>query len=97
MLEEHVAVERTEEWNTVANQDGNEADSDLIDQTGVEKGLHGDPAVDIDVLDTLLGEVFEDLLGLARRDADLPLQACRNLSTTMGHSTGLIREQCPVW
>ena len=24
-------------------------------------------------------------------------QALRNLSTTMGHSTGLIREQCPVW
>ena len=24
-------------------------------------------------------------------------QARRNLSTTMGHSTGLIREQCPVW
>ena len=24
-------------------------------------------------------------------------QAKRNLSTTMGHSTGLIREQCPVW
>ena len=23
--------------------------------------------------------------------------AFRNLSTTMGHSTGLIREQCPVW
>ena len=23
--------------------------------------------------------------------------ALRNLSTTMGHSTGLIREQCPVW
>ena len=23
--------------------------------------------------------------------------AIRNLSTTMGHSTGLIREQCPVW
>ena len=23
--------------------------------------------------------------------------ARRNLSTTMGHSTGLIREQCPVW
>ena len=21
----------------------------------------------------------------------------RNLSTTMGHSTGLSREQCPVW
>ncbi len=34
MLEAHVAVERTEEWNTVANEDGNEADSDLIDQTG---------------------------------------------------------------
>ena len=26
-----------------------------------------------------------------------PLKAFRNLSTTMGHSTGLIREQCPVW
>ena len=25
------------------------------------------------------------------------LEANRNLSTTMGHSTGLIREQCPVW
>ena len=24
-------------------------------------------------------------------------KAMRNLSTTMGHSTGLIREQCPVW
>ena len=26
-----------------------------------------------------------------------PVPAVRNLSTTMGHSTGLIREQCPVW
>ena len=25
------------------------------------------------------------------------LERYRNLSTTMGHSTGLIREQCPVW
>ena len=25
------------------------------------------------------------------------ISAHRNLSTTMGHSTGLIREQCPVW
>ena len=25
------------------------------------------------------------------------LESKRNLSTTMGHSTGLIREQCPVW
>ena len=24
-------------------------------------------------------------------------EADRNLSTTMGHSTGFIREQCPVW
>ena len=33
--------------------------------------------------------------------ADLLLQVNllgeRNLSTTMGHSTRLIREQCPVW
>ena len=27
----------------------------------------------------------------------LNMQPKRNLSTTMGHSTGLIREQCPVW
>ena len=25
------------------------------------------------------------------------MASVRNLSTTMGHSTGLIREQCPVW
>ena len=30
------------------------------------------------------------------RVKDLP-PSLRNLSTTMGHSTGLIREQCPVW
>ena len=36
---------------------------------------------------------------LARLDAvEQELQhSIRNLSTTMGHSTGLIREQCPVW
>ena len=28
---------------------------------------------------------------------DVPVTEQRNLSTTMGHSTGLIREQCPVW
>ena len=28
---------------------------------------------------------------------DTLLALFRNLSTTMGHSTGLIREQCPVW
>ena len=32
--------------------------------------------------------------GLAMRGGQ---DAFRNLSTTMGHSTGLIREQCPVW
>ena len=28
---------------------------------------------------------------------EIPRTPDRNLSTTMGHSTGLIREQCPVW
>ena len=32
----------------------------------------------------------EQIIGILR-------EAERNLSTTMGHSTGLIREQCPVW
>ena len=31
------------------------------------------------------------------RDLHSPAPVPRNLSTTMGHSTGLIREQCPVW
>ena len=30
-------------------------------------------------------------------NAPKPVMMLRNLSTTMGHSTGLIREQCPVW
>ena len=34
----------------------------------------------------------EDVFLVVRRET-----AMRNLSTTMGHSTGLIREQCPVW
>ena len=39
---------------------------------------------------------------LAARNNKVNLEAaqrtgCRNLSTTMGHSTGLIREQCPMW
>ena len=37
---------------------------------------------------------LEHLLGEALRRRR---EAGRNLSTTMGHSTGLIREQCPVW
>ena len=40
-------------------------------------------------------EKAHTLIGLlAGRIAE---KAPRNLSTTMGHSTGLIREQCPVW
>ena len=31
------------------------------------------------------------------RGSVIELGEHRNLSTTMGHSTGLIREQCPVW
>ena len=36
---------------------------------------------------------------LLLEEVETPLEAeeLRNLSTTMGHSTGLIREQCPVW
>ena len=40
-------------------------------------------------------------LFLERMEALIPWERLeariRNLSTTMGHSTGLIREQCPVW
>ena len=34
---------------------------------------------------------------LRRSGVDRRWEQIRNLSTTMGHSTGLIREQCPVW
>ena len=35
--------------------------------------------------------------GKKDRRMGAPSELDRNLSTTMGHSTGLIREQCPVW
>ena len=34
---------------------------------------------------------------IRRNSKDRTGRVYRNLSTTMGHSTGLIREQCPVW
>ena len=37
------------------------------------------------------------LLETGRFIDPMVIEAYRNLSTTMGHSTGLIREQCPVW
>ena len=54
---------------------------------------------------TLSPEAIHDLVfrdELARRHMTPGERAeavtrLRNLSTTMGHSTGLIREQCPVW
>ena len=35
--------------------------------------------------------------GLASVRREAQRRIYRNLSTTMGHSAGLIREQCPVW
>ena len=58
----------------------------------------GSHAVDVEAMkagasDYLVkGKVDPDLLERSIRYA-----LDRNLSTTMGHSTGLIREQCPVW
>ena len=49
------------------------------------------------------GEAHEKYLEALRDAPDLPLalfndgNAFRNLSTTMGHSWGLIRERFPVW
>ena len=43
----------------------------------------------------LLGDLQEEYTRLTQRGA--LANRFRNLSTTMGHSTGLIREQCPVW
>ena len=51
------------------------------------------------------GHLVPTRIELDREDPDKLLkiptrvewQLRRNLSTTMGHSTGLIREQCPVW
>ena len=38
-----------------------------------------------------------DVYARWRRGRSRRNERFRNLSTTMGHSTGLIREQCPVW
>ena len=54
---------------------------DQIRQTCVLEALMGSPDCAASELD-----VVENVTRLQR-----------NLSTTMGHSTGLIREQCPVW
>ena len=43
-------------------------------------------------------ELRQDLKSLFQGAIRVTLEmVLRNLSTTMGHSTGLIREQCPVW
>ena len=44
-----------------------------------------------------LVQAYLDGEGSARSIATRHEVPHRNLSTTMGHSTGLIREQCPVW
>ena len=51
-----------------------------------------------------LGDQIEQAIGTLRPEYRTAVllrhvegYAFRNLSTTMGHSTGLIREQCPVW
>ena len=43
-------------------------------------------------------ELIQELIPLGLAEVGRMLdEEVRNLSTTMGHSTGLIREQCPVW
>ena len=44
-----------------------------------------------------LVEVQSELRQIMMRAREIGGVFARNLSTTMGHSTGLIREQCPVW
>ena len=58
------------------------------------------PHPKLDATVDALTSTFEDgikSLIFVRRLATMGEMAERNLSTTMGHSTGLIREQCPVW
>ena len=52
--------------------------------------------------DTRPGRIFDVLLIVVILASVVVImlesvESVRNLSTTMGHSTGLIREQCPVW
>ena len=46
---------------------------------------------------TRMWELFENFVTEFYRREQSSYRVKRNLSTTMGHSTGLIREQCPVW
>ena len=49
---------------------------------------------DNDTVSPILADDGDDIAALM---GEVVRKSSRNLSTTMGHSTGLIREQCPVW
>ena len=54
--------------------------------------LFGNAGTALLCVSALLHPTFSAQVGYLYMEVPL-----RNLSTTMGHSTGLIREQCPVW
>ena len=65
----------------------------IVERTDTPAGRLFDLTVQALIVISLISFSAETLPGLSEQAE----RTLRNLSTTMGHSTGLIREQCPVW
>ena len=84
-----VALPITQVLAQTARQDSTTADASFVPE---ERSQHvlGVPAL-TPATAVLWQPIAENRAGIFGEPS------LRNLSTTMGHSTGLIREQCPVW
>ena len=73
----------------------------MVRRNGGAAGVDGVTVADVEAygVERWVGELSRDLRDGAYEPSPVRqvLIPNRNLSTTMGHSTGLIREQCPVW
>ena len=65
MFEFDVVGERAEQGNAATEQDRDASDGHALDQAGLEEALYGDPAIDVEMLHTPLGEPCDDLVRCA--------------------------------
>ena len=64
-----------------------------VGKSVLDTSFQASPIAEEDVFVYVAGDSIPEHTRVAMLDA----KRNRNLSTTMGHSPGLIREQCPVW
>ena len=83
-----------------AQKPGGDDETHVLDDVGVDVKYAVTSNLTADLTwNTDFAQVEADnvQVNLTRFSLFFPEKRERNLSTTMGHSTGLIREQCPVW